>query len=155
MLMCQFDLNADGTVDYFEWAAALLDWSRAERSNRWLDWLKQVFDKFDEDGNGQISTEELHHMICEGLTEDEWCVPDTVPSILREADTDGDGQLSFEEFCNLLHFSPEDTLELFSSRRLSSSVPGSAAVQARSQKQQQQQQQQETQQQEQQQVKAS
>ena len=115
-LMCQFDINNDGTVDYLEWVAALMDWNKEEEDQEWVRWLKKVFDRFDQDQNGTISTEELEHMICEELG-DGTCIPDTVPAVLRQADMDGDGELSFDEFVDLLHCGAGDVLELFPSRR--------------------------------------
>lgn len=59
-------------------------------------------------------------MLCSSYSDsaDEYCVPDTVPAVLREADTDKDGQLSLEEFSTLLHTSAAEKLEFFASRTL-------------------------------------
>lgn len=42
MLMCQFDLDHDGGVDYHEWLAALLDWQEVQQSKQWEQWVRKV-----------------------------------------------------------------------------------------------------------------
>eukprot|EP00775_Hariotina_reticulata_P009371 gene9371-9534_t len=122
MLVSQFDIDHDGNVDYYEWVAALMDWGKAQGSSEWESWLKQVFDQFDLDGSGKISSKELKAVLgCGHASElegdDGVLIEDAVPSVLRQADTNGDGQLSFEEFAALLQTDAADRLELFASRR--------------------------------------
>lgn len=57
--------------------------------------LRQVFDKFDEDHSGAVSTFEMRSMIAQldlRLSDDE------VVRLMTEADPDGSGQIEFEEF---------------------------------------------------------
>eukprot|EP00879_Flechtneria_rotunda_P012148 GHRR01012688.1.p1 GENE.GHRR01012688.1~~GHRR01012688.1.p1 ORF type:complete len:194 (+),score=70.90 GHRR01012688.1:157-738(+) len=125
MLMSQFDLDSNGWVDYYEWLAALLDWSQIQSDSKWEAWLRQVFNKFDADSNGQISLSELESVLesteaasRSELEEENPCMlKDTVPAALREADSMGDGQLCFAEFVALLQTNVADQLDLFPSRR--------------------------------------
>lgn len=48
MLMSQFDLDHNGSVDYYEWLAALMDWTQAQGNSKWRKWIKQV----DQQGDG-------------------------------------------------------------------------------------------------------
>eukprot|EP00878_Enallax_costatus_P017437 GHUV01018315.1.p1 GENE.GHUV01018315.1~~GHUV01018315.1.p1 ORF type:complete len:541 (+),score=186.60 GHUV01018315.1:610-2232(+) len=123
MLMSQFDLDHNGSVDCCEWLAALMDWTQAQGSSKWRDWIKQVFDAFDADGSGSISRSELLQLLdgagasSELEGQEPYAIDDTVPAVLRQVDTDGDGRLSFEEFAALLQSDAGDKLELFPSRR--------------------------------------
>ncbi|WIA19516.1 hypothetical protein OEZ85_004126 [Tetradesmus obliquus] len=123
-LMSQLDHNGDGYVSYDEWLALTLDWTAAQRSSNWETWVRQVFDRFDGDGSGRISTAELLELVgrhgpgfTSELDEEPYLIPDTVPSMMRRVDADGDGSMSFDEFLGLLQTDAADQLELFSSRR--------------------------------------
>ena len=79
---------------------------------RFLEWMPTVmkdfhseeeiataFKVFDRDGNGDISSAELRHVmtnIGEKLTESE------VDDMIKEADKDGDGDIDYEEFVQLM-----------------------------------------------------
>jgi hypothetical protein len=41
-LMSQLDHNGDGFVSYDEWLALTLDWTAAQRSSSWEEWVQQV-----------------------------------------------------------------------------------------------------------------
>lgn len=59
--------------------------------------FKQVFEIFDKDGDGDISSSELTEVI-KAMGMDET----SVQELVKHVDIDGDGVVSFEEFCLLL-----------------------------------------------------
>lgn len=120
-LLAQFEVDAEGNVNYDAWIASLVDWGQVEASDQWQHWVERVFNKFDLDGSGRLSVGELHEMLCE-----EGCIADTVPAALREADKDGDGTIGFEDFIALLHTSSADRLDLYQSRRRGGTPSGLA-----------------------------
>jgi len=83
------DSDGSGVIDYSEFcAAALKDGScQCEKA------ILAAFRVFDTDGNGQISKEELSHVIMSQATD-----LGELDRLISEWDTDGDGQLSLEEF---------------------------------------------------------
>lgn len=60
-LNLQMDSNADGIVDFDEFVAATLHVHQLEQSNttKWQHRSKAAFSKFDVDGDGYITAEEL------------------------------------------------------------------------------------------------
>lgn len=61
--------------------------------------LRMVFDKFDEDGSGAVSTGEMTKMIRQlelSLSSEE------IAQLMRDADPDGSGQIEFEEFVTVM-----------------------------------------------------
>eukprot|EP00826_Nyctotherus_ovalis_P034675 TRINITY_DN2909_c0_g1_i5.p1 TRINITY_DN2909_c0_g1~~TRINITY_DN2909_c0_g1_i5.p1 ORF type:complete len:120 (-),score=33.59 TRINITY_DN2909_c0_g1_i5:184-543(-) len=87
-VMEQLDMNNNGTIDYKEFLVANFQKNNVIS----LQMLKQAFDFFDEDGNGQICTAEIKRVFSA-------CAEDNIIlSIIREADLNNDGQISFEEF---------------------------------------------------------
>ncbi|XP_078435699.1 putative calcium-binding protein CML25 [Wolffia australiana] len=73
--------------------------------------FRQVFEKFDSDGDNLISAEELA-AILQTLSGDPPS-PEELAQMMAEADRDGDGFISFEEFVALITAdqSPVDALE--------------------------------------------
>jgi len=61
--------------------------------------LREVFDRFDEDSSGYVSTEELSHMMA-SLKMD--VSPAKLRKIMVDADPDGSGEISFDEFSKSL-----------------------------------------------------
>nr|XP_009380108.1 PREDICTED: calcium-dependent protein kinase 4 isoform X1 [Musa acuminata subsp. malaccensis]XP_018678174.1 PREDICTED: calcium-dependent protein kinase 4 isoform X2 [Musa acuminata subsp. malaccensis] len=89
------DSNTDGLVDFTEFVAATLHVHQMEEhdSEKWHLRCKAAFDKFDVDGDGYITPEELRmHTGLRGSTE----------PLLEEADIDKDGKISLSEFHKLL-----------------------------------------------------
>ena len=63
------------------------------------EFLKNVFNTLDRNGNGLISIHEIRYIVThsnESLTEND------IALIAHEADTDGDGLISFEEFMSIM-----------------------------------------------------
>ncbi|XP_024396742.1 calcium-dependent protein kinase 18 [Physcomitrium patens] len=89
------DSNRDGIVDFNEFVAATLHVHQLEEtdSEKWQKRSRAAFSKFDFDGDGYITTEELK--IATGLK-------GSMDSFLGEADIDGDGRISLPEFQKLL-----------------------------------------------------
>ncbi|KAM7198708.1 hypothetical protein V8F20_006023 [Naviculisporaceae sp. PSN 640] len=68
--------------------------------------FKEVFDVFDKDGTGDITAEELGHVMKElGLNPSKTELQD----LLAEADENNDGVINFEEFLNLMSQRVGDT----------------------------------------------
>ncbi len=88
----EVDVDLSGTIDFEEFKALMVS-RQGDRKSR----LKLAFSVFDEDGNGQITTDEMHHVMSQfGLTDEE------LDEIVKEVDYDGDGSIDFEEFCKLV-----------------------------------------------------
>ncbi|KAG6478784.1 hypothetical protein ZIOFF_062228 [Zingiber officinale] len=89
------DSNTDGLVDFTEFVAATLHVHQMEEhdSEKWRVRCKAAFDKFDMDGDGYITPEELRmHTGLKG----------SIEPLLEEADIDKDGKISLSEFRKLL-----------------------------------------------------
>jgi Ca2+-binding EF-hand superfamily protein len=93
-MMKTMDVDQDGQIDYMEFVAASMSAYQMSHglmpgSNAsWLNRVRVVFDKIDEDGNGFITPGELSKLLgnSEGVQE-----------IIREADKNGDGLIDYEE----------------------------------------------------------
>jgi len=82
------------TVDFDEFAS-FTDQFRAMEKKK----FKEVFDKFDEDGGGELSTDELNKLMSElGFTP----LRSMIQEALAAVDGDGTGTVDFEEFLQLL-----------------------------------------------------
>uniref|UniRef100_A0A6N2KJB8 EF-hand domain-containing protein n=1 Tax=Salix viminalis TaxID=40686 RepID=A0A6N2KJB8_SALVM len=66
-----------------------------ETENEIMENLKDAFSVYDVDGNGSISTEELHKVMT-SLAEP--CLMAESRKIISEVDSDGDEMIDFEEF---------------------------------------------------------
>ncbi|KAG0488332.1 hypothetical protein HPP92_007143 [Vanilla planifolia] len=89
------DSNTDGLVDFSEFVAATLHVHQLEEhdSEKWNLRSQAAFDKFDVDGDGYITPEELRlHTGLKG----------SIDPLLEEADIDKDGKISLSEFRRLL-----------------------------------------------------
>ncbi|KAK4780399.1 hypothetical protein SAY87_016505 [Trapa incisa] len=89
------DINTDGMVDFSEFVAATLHVHQLEEhdSERWRQRSLAAFEKFDIDGDGYITPEELRmHTGLKG----------SIDPLLEEADIDKDGKISLSEFRRLL-----------------------------------------------------
>ncbi|KAF8011158.1 hypothetical protein BT93_J1701 [Corymbia citriodora subsp. variegata] len=89
------DSNTDGLVDFHEFVAATIHVHQLEEhdSEKWLLRSQTAFEKFDLDGDGYITPEELRmHTGLKG----------SIDPLLEEADIDKDGRISLSEFRRLL-----------------------------------------------------
>ncbi|MBW4419681.1 MAG: EF-hand domain-containing protein [Myxacorys californica WJT36-NPBG1] len=91
-LMQEVDQDASGTIDFEEFRASMVS-RHGDRTSR----LRLAFSMLDEDGNGQISADELRQVMHPfGLTDAE------LAEMIQEVDRDGDHAINFEEFCQLV-----------------------------------------------------
>ncbi|KZV40794.1 calcium-dependent protein kinase 16-like [Dorcoceras hygrometricum] len=89
------DSNTDGLVDFTEFVAATLHVHQLEEHNseKWQQRSRAAFEKFDVDGDGFITPDELRMHTC---------LRSSVDPLLEEADIDKDGKISLSEFRRLL-----------------------------------------------------
>ncbi|XP_062189143.1 calcium-dependent protein kinase 18 isoform X2 [Phragmites australis] len=91
----QIDSNTDGLVDFEEFVAATLHVHQLVEhdTGKWQSLSQAAFDKFDVDGDGYITSDELRmHTGLKG----------SIDPLLEEADIDKDGKISLDEFRRLL-----------------------------------------------------
>lgn len=92
----EVDVDLSGSIDFEEFKTLMVS-AQGDRQSR----LKLAFSVFDEDGSGQITTNELHNvMSLFGLTDAE------LDELIKEVDHDGDGSIDFPEFMKLV---PEES----------------------------------------------
>ncbi|XP_052142052.1 calcium-dependent protein kinase 4 isoform X1 [Oryza glaberrima] len=91
------DSNTDGLVDFEEFVAATLHIHQMAEldSERWGLRCQAAFSKFDLDGDGYITPDELRMVQHTGLK-------GSIEPLLEEADIDKDGRISLSEFRKLL-----------------------------------------------------
>nr|XP_010934207.1 calcium-dependent protein kinase 18 [Elaeis guineensis]XP_029123194.1 calcium-dependent protein kinase 18 [Elaeis guineensis] len=89
------DSNTDGLVDFSEFVAATMHVHQLVEhdTEKWQTVSQSAFDKFDVDGDGYITPEELQMRT--GLR-------GSMDPLLEEADIDKDGKISLDEFRRLL-----------------------------------------------------
>jgi len=58
--------------------------------------LERAFEKFDADGSGKISPQEVKDLL--GLTNEGGAMNDKINEIVKQVDTNSDGEISLEEF---------------------------------------------------------
>ncbi|MEO1373790.1 MAG: EF-hand domain-containing protein [Cyanobacteria bacterium J06635_10] len=90
------DVDLSGIIDFEEFKTLMVS-TQGNRKSR----LKLAFSVFDENGSGQITTNELHNVMSQfGLTDKE------LDEMIKEVDSDGDASIDFEEFMKLV---PEES----------------------------------------------
>eukprot|EP00483_Globobulimina_turgida_P009798 UN09817 len=105
-MLKSIDDNGDGKVDIDEFVCVMKGSVYSETSNTraYVDELREAFEVFDKDGDGQITPQELAAImkaLGESLNEQD------ILTMIQEADADGDGNIDFEEFKKLME---EDTI---------------------------------------------
>ncbi|MEM9926528.1 MAG: EF-hand domain-containing protein [Cyanobacteria bacterium P01_D01_bin.50] len=90
------DVDLSGTIDFKEFKTLMVS-TQGDRKSR----LKLAFSVFDENGSGEITTNELHNVMSQfGLTDKE------LDEMIKVVDGDGDASINFEEFMKLV---PEES----------------------------------------------
>jgi len=93
----ELDANGSGVIDYTEFLAATLQ----KKLYLQEDVCWNAFATFDQNGDGQISPEELkqvlHNDSVEGVLGAE-----SIAELMREVDGNGDGMIDFEEFMEMM-----------------------------------------------------
>lgn len=93
-MISEVDIDGNGTIEYAEFQE-LMTSSKHVQDVSSEDEMKEAFAMFDQNKDGFISLEELHHLMStlgEKLTAAE------AQDMLREADQDGDGRINYAEF---------------------------------------------------------
>jgi len=93
-LFTLFDSDGNGTVDVKEFILGLCNFVQMEREDR----IKFIFELFDEDRSGFLSTTELLSVLKANHMQSEKAVKQKANTIMKHADRDGSGTLSLEEF---------------------------------------------------------
>ncbi|XP_050236228.1 probable calcium-binding protein CML15 [Mercurialis annua] len=108
VLLANMDSNGNGSIEFDELVSAILpDMSEEIFVNQ--EQLLDIFQLFDRDGNGYISSAELAGSMAkmgQPLTYKE------LREMMKEADTDGDGVISFHEFTSVMAKSTMEFLGL-------------------------------------------
>ena len=95
----QADINRDGTIDlkeYYETMKKSNDRNLIYRALVRRSQDRKLFEKFDKDGNGYITEDELKLLL-----EERYCADvsdDLVEQKLNDVDKDSDGRIDYEEF---------------------------------------------------------
>jgi len=82
----QFDQDGDNQINEYEWWSARLATKLGEDSI-----IKELFEKFDVNGDGHISAVELSKLFKRGDF-------DFIKRVIEEVDQNNDGKISFHEF---------------------------------------------------------
>lgn len=90
------DTDGDGVIDYSEFIAAAYNREILLSQQN----LKVAFNMFDQDGNGQITLEELKSIFNRGQVSER--SDDVWEKMLAEVDENGDNEISFDEFKNAM-----------------------------------------------------
>lgn len=110
-LVAQVDIDEDGSVDWEEWVAAMMEWRAVRDSTEWDALVTEAFRTMDRDSDAALGVDDLTALLCG----DEDCDPDIVEAALRECDTDHDRTVSLDDLRMLLGTHDTD-LDLFDAR---------------------------------------
>ena len=106
------DVNTDGEINYSEFVSVMFPsassaLSKFRKQNRTLQNARDAYDRFDIDGDGEITHEELVAGLGGEYTANE------IDAIFAMGDTDQDGQISFLEFSKIMLPSCQEALNKF------------------------------------------
>lgn len=91
------DVDGDGTIDYQEFLAATMHFSKVNKE----EYLLKAFQHFDTDGSGYITRDELVQGL-QGMNSGD------LTQILDEVDKDKDGRIDYEEFAMMMKGEDDD-----------------------------------------------
>lgn len=92
-LFSSLDNDKTGKINYTEFIAGTIDQHIYYKNER----LYEAFKKFDKDGSGKISKNEVGQIIHATL-DDIKCIDEAI----KKFDIDGDGLMDYNEFCNMM-----------------------------------------------------
>ena len=93
-IMNEVDTDKNGFIDYSEFIKAAVNETLMTNAM----YLKNAFEKFDEDSNGKISADELKKL----LQDDSFQNDELWTDIIKQADQNSDGVIDFKEFTDLV-----------------------------------------------------
>lgn len=101
-VMCDIDIDGNGTIDYTEFIAATINKQIYMKE----EVCRATFGMFDMNGDGVVCQQDLHKMLLQ-IQNGETTGPigiavEDVEQIMKEADANGDGKLEFREFMALM-----------------------------------------------------
>ena len=90
------DADGSGYIEYGEFLVAEMDKKKDLNKTN----LELAFKKFDVDGDGHITGEEIKALLGDQIEESKW------EKIIREVDKNGDGEIELKEFTTMMleHF---------------------------------------------------
>jgi calcium-dependent protein kinase len=111
----QVDTDGSGVLDYTEFVAATMDkkWCNQES----IVWA--AFRKFDVDGSGTISVQELTKVLGDDDMKDQMQVtgdPTKIQEIFAEIDVNGDGEIDFDEFFAMVRTVEDDVRDVVATK---------------------------------------
>jgi calcium-dependent protein kinase len=89
-LITRLDADFNGTIEPAEFLAGMVEHHRMVAKEQ----LQRTFEKFDEDGSGAITSEELKRIL--GSGNEQW------QTVIDQIDQNGDGKIDIKEFKNLM-----------------------------------------------------
>lgn len=127
-LFDELDTDGDGFLEYTEFLAAAIDVKRYLQE----DAVWAAFRRFDQDGNGHITTEELRKVFAEEGGGSEAAFgpfsAGNVDDLIAAADQDGDGTVKFNEFIELLRTVPAVRAQPAAESRTPKKRPAAAVI---------------------------
>ncbi|CAG9461037.1 unnamed protein product [Pedinophyceae sp. YPF-701] len=107
-LVERIDIDEDGSLQYGEWLAGLIDWDGIMEDDQWVQYVGEAFRHLDRDGDGRISADELLDLIParSRTTQSQDETMQELSALMREADTNSDGEISEGEFFRLMTRGP-------------------------------------------------
>ncbi|CAE6917428.1 CPK2 [Symbiodinium sp. CCMP2592] len=102
------DADGSGMIDYTEFLAATLD----RKCYLQEDVCYNAFSVFDQDGDGQITLEELKTILDNGNMDEDALGSKTSEDILKAVDANGDGSIDFQEFMDMMRGDKAPALDI-------------------------------------------